>query len=222
MTAATTIAPSVLYGRLLASAARTAFDGGRPPRARMRLCDGRLEPLPLDRWLGPCTAGDDAVLERARGPVLDVGCGPGRMLTALARRGVAALGVDLSPEAVVLARRRGGRAVHGCVFDEVPGAGTWQTALLLDGNIGIGGEPAALLARVGALLAPGGEAIVEVDPPGAPTGRVRVRLEAVGEISDWFAWATVGIDGLAEVAEAAGRRVAGSFAADGRVFARVA
>ena len=63
--------------------------------------------LPLARWLGPAGAVDERVLERARGPVLDVGCGPGRHVHALARRGVLALGVDVSPVAVRLARARG-------------------------------------------------------------------------------------------------------------------
>ena len=59
-------------------------------------------------------------------------------------------------------------------------ARAWRTILLLDGNIGIGGAPVALLRRAGELLAPDGRIVVETDPPGAPTHRVRVRLEAPG------------------------------------------
>ncbi|GAA2003608.1 class I SAM-dependent methyltransferase [Nakamurella flavida] len=39
-----------------------------------------------------------------RGPVLDAGCGPGRVTRHLADRGVRAFGVDLSPEMVRIAR----------------------------------------------------------------------------------------------------------------------
>jgi len=42
-----------------------------------------------------------------------------------------------------------------------------------------------------------------VDPPGAPTRRVRVRLEAPGVVSEWFRWARVGVDGVADVARRA-------------------
>ena len=42
-------------------------------------------------------AADEAVLDRAQAPVLDVGCGPGRHVLALARRGHLALGVDIAP-----------------------------------------------------------------------------------------------------------------------------
>src|SRR5215216_5046549 len=66
------------------------------------------------------------------------------------------LGLDLSPVAVRLARARGAEAIMRSVFADVPRDGTWRTALLLDGNIGIGGAPEALLARARALVAPGG------------------------------------------------------------------
>ena len=57
----------------------------RVPQARFR--DGTTLPLGLERWLGPADATDQELLDRVRGPVLDVGCGPGRHLHALAARG---------------------------------------------------------------------------------------------------------------------------------------
>jgi SAM-dependent methyltransferase len=211
--AAPPLPADVLYGRLLATAA-----GGRPARARVRLADGRLEPLPLDRWLAPADAVDEAVLAEVDAPGLDLGCGPGRHLAALRRRGRHGLGVDLSPVAVELARGRGARAISGSLWASVPGAGSWRTVLLLDGNIGIGGAPVALLRRAAELLAPDGAIVVEVDPPGAPTHRVRVRLEAPGMVSEWFRWARVGADGAATVAARAGLAVAARQAFHGRTF----
>ena len=192
---------------------------GPPPRARLRLADGRLEPLPLDRWLAPADATDIAVLEGVEAPVLDLGCGPGRHLAALRAAGKHGLGVDLSPVAVRLARGRGAAAINGSLWSQVPRAGTWRTILLLDGNIGIGGAPTLLLRRAGELLAPGGAIVVEADPPGAPTRRLRVRLEAPGVVSEWFRWARVGSDGIAEVAARAGFAVEAVRALSGRTFA---
>jgi SAM-dependent methyltransferase len=203
----------VLYGRLLATAA-----GGVPTSAAVRLADGRSERMRIDRWLAPADPADEAALAEARAAVLDIGCGPGRHLAALAASGRRALGVDLSPVAVALARGRGGNAVPGSVFARVPRAGSWRTALLLDGNIGIGASPAALLRRAGELLAPDGRVIVEVDPPGAPTFRSLIRIEAADAVSDWFAWARVGADGIAAVAERADMRVRGQLVAGGRTF----
>jgi SAM-dependent methyltransferase len=179
-------------------------DGPPPPRARLRSEDGRAERLPIERWVEPADAGDAAILAGVAGPVLDIGCGPGRHVAALLASGVEALGVDLSPIAVRVTRERGGDAVPGSVFADVPRAGRWRTALLLDGNIGIGGDPASLLRRVRELLAPDGVAMVELDPPGVRTERTRVRLEAPGLVSEWFPWARAGVDGIGVLAEAAG------------------
>ena len=128
-----------------------------------------------------------------------------------------AIGVDLVPAA----RERGLPVLLGSVFDPLPGAGRWGTALLLDGNIGIGGAPAALLRRTRELLAPGGIALVELDPPGAPTLRTRIRIEAGGDVSDWFRWARVGVDGIEPLAARAGLPVVDVLCAAGRWLGRL-
>jgi len=207
-----------LYGRLLASAAQHLAGTGPAPGGRIRLSDGRLEPFPVDRWLAPADAVDQAILEDLDGPVLDLGCGPGRHLAALRKLGKEGLGVDLSETAVALARGRGALVINGSLWEDVPGAGTWRTILLLDGNIGIGGAPVVLLRRAGELLTPDGEIVVETDPPGAPTHRVRVRIEAPGMVSEWFRWARVGADDAATIAGRAGFVVAGTRALSGRTF----
>jgi SAM-dependent methyltransferase len=210
-----------LYGRLLATAAQHVLGGGPPARARLRSADGTLAPLPLDRWIRPADAADAAVLALAEPAVLDLGCGPGRHLAALRAAGKPALGVDLSPVAVRLARRRGAAAIPGDVFGLVPWAGHWRTALLLDGNVGIGGAPAALLRRTCELLAPGGSALVELDPPGAPTLRTRLRIEAPEVVSEWFRWARVGVDEIDALAARAGLPVRDVFTAGGRWLAHL-
>ena len=129
-----------------------------------------------------------------------------------AQLGIAALGVDASPQAVTRARARGAATLERSVFDALPGEGRWPTVLLFDGNVGIGGDPIALLGRVADLLSPTGRAMVEVEPPGAPSHAAEARLERGAEVSIWFPWAWVGADGIDDVADQAGlaaRRVAG-------------
>ena len=189
--------------------------------ARLRLRDGTTLPLPLERYLGPADASDEQLLEDVRGPVLDVGCGPGRHLHALAARGVFALGLDLSPAAVELATGRGARAVVASIFDELPGAGRWRTALLLDGNIGIGGAPDRLLQRLRALLRPDGELLIELGAPNEPSGLITIRIETDVGVSNWFPWARVSIDDADRLARAGGFVKDQSRSIGGRRFVRL-
>jgi SAM-dependent methyltransferase len=170
----------------------------------VRYRDGTARPLQLARWMQVADEVDERALNALSGPVLDLGCGPGRHLHALARRGVFGLGVDLSPAAVGLARGAGATAIVGSIFDELPGTGHWRSALLLDGNIGIGGDPSRLLRRVGGLLAPSGRGLVELASPETRTVCTQVRLEAPGQTSDWFDWAEVSAADVGDLASAAG------------------
>jgi SAM-dependent methyltransferase len=203
---------TALYDRALADPA---------PEYRLRWADGSVHPLPLEQWLGRLGPADENVLARVAAPVLDIGCGPGRHVAALARRGVLALGVDISPAAVRHARARGATAIERSVFARVPGTGTWRSALLLDGNIGIGGAPIALLDRVRTLLAPGGAALVELEPSGVGVRRTRARLERGATSSAWFPWGRVGVEAIVPLAAAAGLRATETWRCDGRYFSRL-
>jgi SAM-dependent methyltransferase len=180
--------------------------------------DGTRTPLPVAEWL-QTHPGDASLVARCSGPTLDVGSGPGRLTVALAERGIPALGIDVTPYAVRVARAAGALTLARDVFEHVPGTGRWMTVLLADGNIGIGGDPVILLRRVAELLGPRGRALVEVQPPGTQSRRELVRLRAAGKIGAWFPWAYVGADQIAEVAVSAGLVATESWEAYGRWFA---
>jgi len=172
----------------------------------VRHADGRRELLDAARWLGPARHADLTLLDRITAPTLDVGCGPGRLVSALTSRGVPALGIDVDGTAVRITRQAGAIAVRRSVFRRLPGEGRWGHALLADGNIGIGGDPARLLRRCAELLAPTGVLHVELQGSGGVSSGA-LRLEAPLGHGPWFPWATVGVDGVEAVASAAAVRV---------------
>ncbi len=185
------------------------------------------EPIDLDvgfdvvRYFDPPSIGERRMLRRLDGPVLDIGCGPGRIVEFLHHRGVPALGIDVGRKLVERARRRGLHCAEACVFGAVPFEGRWRVGLLLDGNIGIGGDPVALLERVGRLLAPGGCVYVEAGRSGGRNQTVRVRARVGDREGPEFPWALVSLDGLDSVAAHAGFATGRLHQFDGRFVRRL-
>ncbi len=206
----------------------------------LRRTDGWLLPLEVERWCARADAVDLQVLAHCEGTVLDLGCGPGRLVAELAALGRPALGIDVSEAAVARTVRLGGQALRRSVFEPLPGEGRWGTALLVDGNIGIGGDPAALLRRTAQLLAPGGLLIAETVAGADVDERVDVRIvsaahpgdavnDAAREDADAreggpsadraaFPWARVGTPALLRHAVPAGWRTDAQWEAGGRSF----
>jgi SAM-dependent methyltransferase len=173
--------------------------------------DGVVLPLAVQRWHDDADGDDGWLLERCTGATLDLGCGPGRLVVALADRGVPALGVDVSVQAVERCLERGAAVLHRDAFERLPGEGRWDHVVLADGNIGIGGDPVALLRRCRALLAPGGTVLLELEP-GAGLWCGAAYLENAGDDAlalldtdgPWFPWAVLGPHAVDEVAAEAG------------------
>lgn len=185
--------------------------------------DGRALSLDVVRWLAPVDQADRTVLDRCIGPVLDVGCGPGRFVRALAERSVAALGVDIAETAVALTRGLGVPALRRSIFDPMPGEGRWPTVLLMDGNIGIGADPARLLHRARQVLCSSGRMIVEADPDDTIDEVLSVRFaHRDGALGPEFDWARVGLDALRLHSADAGCYVEDVWSASGRTFAVLA
>lgn len=169
------------------------------PAVPLVLChsNGVRRLLPTSRWCGPPTTGDETLLGRVIAPVLDVGCGPGRFAKALHRRGVECLGIDIAGSAIRLTQQDGAPAKRCSVFGDVPNPGSWGSVLLADGNVGIGGDPGRLLARIHELLRPGGRVLIELESAGRHDGSVeRVSLQVGERCGEDFSWARLSLIGL--------------------------
>ncbi len=103
----------------------------------------------------------------APGPLVDLGCGPGRLLVAFAERGFPVLGVDLAPESLRVAQESaqtkglevGLVRANLCELDCLPD-GEFDYALLMFGTLGMVSGPAnrlKVLQHARRLLKSGGQ-----------------------------------------------------------------
>jgi hypothetical protein len=140
------------------------------------------------------------------------------MLSALSLSGRPALGIDTSEVAVQSSRDRGGLALHRQVFERLPAEGRWGTVLLIDSNIGIGGDVEALLRRCCDLLRPGGLVICEVDPAPDRHEVEQLVMSGAGTTSCPVPWGRVGRRTLARFAACLDLLVVEEWSAGDRVF----
>lgn len=179
--------------------------------------------MDVSRWSADADDADLTLLSSVTGPLLDIGCGPGRMVRAAEALGIMAVGIDVSPAAVEVASGLGGVFLEGSIFDAVPGAGGWQTALLVDGNIGIGGNVSALLSRCRDILAPEGEIVVELDAdPDHEDHYLGVVSDRAGRSSATFPWAEIGLNRIERLLPQLRLELVQSWEIDGRSFCRLA
>ncbi|AWB93798.1 class I SAM-dependent methyltransferase [Aeromicrobium chenweiae] len=196
----------------------SAYDAAFSGKATHVVDDsGERQPFAVGVWSSePDWVDHELFIAPCDAATLDVGCGPGRLVGEISRRDVPALGIDVSIEAVRQTRYRGASALLGDIFKTVPGEGTWQYALLADGNLGIGGDPVRLLTRLRDVLTPEGVVIAEVAEHGAGLVREERQLLVEGRLSVPFDWAVVGLDAIDDVAAEAGMQVAATSSVGGR------
>ena len=169
-----------------------------------------------------------AVLE-ARGRVLDVGCGAGRVALWLQRRGIEVVAIDISPLALRVASLRG---IKDCRLMDVrrlefPEA-LFDTIVMFGNNFGIAGgvEETRRVLRALHRVTTGDGLIIaacrdpmKTDNPahlayhelnrsrGRPPGLVKIRIGFRGEFDDWFDLLLVGEEEMREVIAPTGWKI---------------
>ncbi len=233
-----------VFGEMIrdANAVRTGVGprplaGGRMPRPVIEIIerdDGLINGALADHYLAEPAEWqphDHRALARVRGSVLDVGTGAGRIALELQRRGVAVTGLDISPGAIEVARRRGLRdTVLNTVDAYARSSARYDTFLLLGNNLGLieGRDRAPVfLAALAALARPGAQLIAHgTDPYGTTDpvhtayhrrnedrgrlgGQLRLRLRYRELATDWFDYLVCSVPELRSVLEGTAWRLKG-------------
>jgi SAM-dependent methyltransferase len=114
---------------------------GRPVVEVVERDDGCVFTSEADYYLAPFRSWwpqERRAMRFVRGRVLDLGCGAGRVGLHLQSRGREVVGIDVSPLAVEIARRRGFADVRlGTLVDGVRAGERFDTILLLGNNLGL-------------------------------------------------------------------------------------
>jgi SAM-dependent methyltransferase len=216
--------------------------GGRVPRPVIEIIerdDGLINGAPADHYLGDpheWQPHDHRALRLCRGHVLDVGCGAGRAALELQRRGIAVTGLDTSPGAIEVARRRGLRDTVLATVDAYAAAAVrYDTFLMLGNNVGLlenAGRAPVFLAALAALANPGARIVAHgTDPYGTTDpvhvayhrrnrergrlgGQLRLRLRYRLLATDWFDYLVCSADELESLLDGTPWRMKSIDAAD--------
>jgi SAM-dependent methyltransferase len=199
--------------------------GGRTPRPVIEIIerdDGLINGAPADHYLGEpdeWPAHDHRALRLSRGQVLDIGVGAGRTALEIQRRGQAVTGLDPSPGAIEIARKRGLRDTVVATVDEFAARAEtrYDTFFLLGNNLGwleSRERAPVFLAALARLANPGARIVAQSTDPyhtkdpvhvsyhqrnrerGRLGGQLRLRLRYRLLATDWFDYLNCSIDEL--------------------------
>ncbi len=179
----------------------------------------------------------------ARGRVLDVGCGAGRVALHLEPRGHEVVSIDRSPLAVATCRRRGVRDARVLPFTRVgPALGTFDTVVMFGNNFGLFGSRdrgRRLLLRLHRMTSPNARILAESNDPyatkdpdhrryqkqnrarGHMAGQLRMRVRSGRACTPWFDYLLVSPREMRGLVAGTGWRVARRIDSKGSVHVGV-
>jgi len=180
----------------------------------------KLYLAPFRRWPSHHRRG----MRYAKGRVLDVGAGAGRVSLHLQARGQDVVAIDNSPGSIEVCRRRGVRDARLRAFDELDDSlDTFDTIVLFGNNFGLFGTPAKarrLLRRLHRMTSDDARIVVEsrdverrgeADAPwhrryrernvarGRLPGQIRIRVRFRDVIGPWMDYPMVSPNQLREI-----------------------
>ena len=223
-----------------------AFRDGRGAHGMVERDDGWIETESTFDYLGPLRtwgAHERQAIRRARGRVLDVGCGAGRVALHLQDHGHEVVAIDVSEGACRVSRERGVRDVRPLAVEEIREAdGPFDTVVMYGNNLGLLRDAKHgpwLLKRLAKATSPrarilgGNLDVYRTDEPahlayqernrrrGRISGQIRLRIRYREKATPWFDYLFVSIPELEVIAAAGGWRVAEVVWNDGPMYVAV-
>jgi SAM-dependent methyltransferase len=180
---------------------------------------------PFSKW----DANERKAIRLARGRVLDVGAGGGRVSLYLQEKGLDVLAIDISPLAIEVCKRRGIRDARVMDFAKIDvHLGTFDTIVMYGNNFGLFGSPARakrLLRRLHRMTSDDARIIAETLDPyatkvpehlayhrrnrarGRSGGQVRIRARSKLLKTPWFDYLFVSRKEMRDIVRETGWRV---------------
>lgn len=194
--------------------------------------DGYIDAMGGHYLFAPYAQWDDnekAAIKLARGRVLDVGAGGGRVSLYLQGKGLDVLAIDISPMAIEVCRRRGVKHTRVMDFAKItPKLGTFDTIVMYGNNFGLFGSRARaerLLKTLHRMTSPDARILAETLDPyatkvpehlayhvrnrkrGRMGGQVRIRARSKLLKTPWFDYLFVSRSEMREIVRGTGWHV---------------
>jgi SAM-dependent methyltransferase len=213
-----------IFGMIMSDAA-----SGKDAIHEIERDDGYLQASSGGQYIAPFSEWDESerlASVEAKGKILDIGCGAGRVALYFQERGHEVVGIDISQEAVDASRKRGLRNVHLMSAEDLDfPEDTFDTVLLFGNNFGVLGDEDKIVAMLrdlhhitksNAIILAQTRDVADTDNPdhhvyheknrskGKPIGLVKIRLKYKGHVGDWWLLRMVDSDEMSAIAEKAG------------------
>lgn len=179
-----------------------------------------------DQW----TDHEKKAIDYVRGNVLDIGCGAGRHSLYLQKKGFDVTGVDISPLAVTVCKKRGLKKVHCLSITEItPDLGTFDTITMFGNNFGLFGsfkKARQLLEKFRKMTSKKGRIVAETRDPHQTDrvehleyhelnrsrermpGQARLKVHYKRYVTPWFDYLMVSKDEMRQILDNTGWDIA--------------
>lgn len=192
-----------------------------------------------DKW----PAFEKQAIRQARGRILDIGCGPGRCLLYLKRKGHDVTGIDNSPLIVKVCHKRGLKNVHVRPITQIGrDLGVFDTIIMFGNNFGLFGSfrrARWLLRKMYRMTSDKARLIVESNDPykskvpehfeyhklnrkrGRMGGQLRLRVRYKTYKSPWFDYLIVSTEEMRQILDGTGWAIKKIFPSTGGMYTAV-